>query len=140
MKRAKKPPSETSKRTNLGFFSSRHGPNSDDGINDNCVIIDCFKQVRVFLPKQFALMMRLLENAENESVDLQLEKENLEKMKSNMQVLVQTLEGCLVERKKSLQVVERSNESLFLNAKELRDDLAMCENKSQGFSNPTNVD
>jgi hypothetical protein len=44
--------------------------------------------MRVFLPEQFAFMMRFLENDENESADLPLEKENLEKMKSNMQVLV----------------------------------------------------
>jgi hypothetical protein len=36
---------------------------------------------------------RFLENVENESVNLPPNKENLEKMKSNMQELVQTLEG-----------------------------------------------
>ncbi len=42
--------------------------------------------------------------------------------------------------KKSLQVAKRSNECLLINAKELREDFAMCENKCQGFSNPINVD
>ncbi len=42
-------------------------------------------------------------------------------------------------KEKSLQVVEKSNECHLNNVKELRDDLAMCENKYQGSSNPTNV-
>jgi hypothetical protein len=79
MKRAKKPPSGISKGTSWGSFSSRHGPNNDDGINDNCVILECSKQVKVFLLKQFALMMKLLENAENESVDLPPKKKTWKK-------------------------------------------------------------
>ncbi len=39
-----------SQGTNWGSFSSRHGPNSNDGIDDNYVILDYSKQVRVFLP------------------------------------------------------------------------------------------
>jgi hypothetical protein len=96
--------------------------------------------MRVFLPKKLALVRRLLENVENESAYLPLTKENLEKMKYDMQALVQTLERSLVERKKSLQVVEKSNECLLNNAKELRDNMAMCENKCQGSSNLINVD
>ncbi len=46
----------------------------------------------------------------------------------------------MVERKKSLLVAKRSNECLLNNAKELKDDLAICENKYQGSSNPANVD
>jgi len=41
---------------------------------------------------------------------------------------------------KSLQATKRSNECIFKNAKELKDNLAMCENKCQGSSNPTDVD
>jgi hypothetical protein len=48
MKKAKMPPSKINKGTNWGFFSSKHGPNSDDGNDDDCVIIDYYKQVRVF--------------------------------------------------------------------------------------------
>jgi hypothetical protein len=44
------PPSEISKGTSWGSFSSRHGPNSDDGINDDCVIFYYSKQLKVFLP------------------------------------------------------------------------------------------
>jgi hypothetical protein len=61
-------------------------------------------------------------------------------MKFDMQALVQTLEGGLVERKKSLHVAKRNNECLLNNVKELKDNLAICENKYQGFSNPRNVD
>ncbi len=39
-----------------------------------------------------------------------------------------------------MQATKRSNERLFKNAKELKDNLAMCENKCQGFSNPIDVD
>jgi hypothetical protein len=46
----------------------------------------------------------------------------------------------LVERKKSLQVTKKNNERLLKNAKELRDDMAMCENKCQGSSNLVDVD
>jgi hypothetical protein len=52
MTRAKRPPFGTNKGTSWGSFSSRHGPSYDDGTNDDCVIIDCFKQMKVFLPKQ----------------------------------------------------------------------------------------
>jgi hypothetical protein len=52
MRRAKRPPFRTNKGTNWGFFSSRHGSNNDDGIDDDCVIIYYFKQMKVFLPKQ----------------------------------------------------------------------------------------
>jgi hypothetical protein len=113
MKRAKRPPSKTSKGSSWGSFSSRHAPNNDDRTNDDCVIIEYSKQVKVFLPKKLAVLRRLLENAENESAYLSPIKENLDKMKSDMQALVQTLERSLVEMKKSLQVAERSNECLL---------------------------
>jgi len=50
MRRAKCPPFGISKEINWGSFSSRHGPNNNDGIDDNYVILNCSKQVRVFLP------------------------------------------------------------------------------------------
>jgi hypothetical protein len=98
MKRAKRPPSKTSKGSSWGSFSSRHGPSNDDRNNDDCVNIEYSKQVKVFLPKKLAVLRRLLENAENESVYLSPIKENLDKMKSDMQALVQTLERSLVEK------------------------------------------
>jgi hypothetical protein len=50
MKKAKRPPSKTSKDTSWGSFSSRHGPNRDDDTDDNCVVLDCSKQMKFFLP------------------------------------------------------------------------------------------
>jgi hypothetical protein len=35
----------------MGFYSSKHGHNSDDGTDDDCVILDYSKQVRIFSPK-----------------------------------------------------------------------------------------
>jgi hypothetical protein len=84
MKKARRPPSITSKGISWGSFSSRHGPNNDDRINDDCVIIEYSKQVRVFLLKKLALVKRLFESAENESAYLPPIKENLDKMKSDM--------------------------------------------------------
>jgi hypothetical protein len=84
MKKARRPPSITSKGISWGSFSSRHGPNNDDRTNDDCVIIEYSKQVRVFLLKKLALVKRLFESAENESAYLLPIKENLDKMKSDM--------------------------------------------------------
>jgi hypothetical protein len=41
---------------------------NDDGIHDNCVVLECFK-VGVFLPKQLVKLKRLLDSVEHENVD-----------------------------------------------------------------------
>jgi len=64
----------------------------------------------------------------------------LEKVKFELQTLTQTLKGGMLNRKKSLQGVERNFEPLVKKAKELQEELATCQSKCKGCSNPTELD
>jgi hypothetical protein len=64
----------------------------------------------------------------------------LEKAKIDLQVLMQTLDGGMLGKKKSLLATKKSFESLVQEPKELQKDLVTCERKCQGCSNLVDLD
>ncbi len=62
---------------------------------------------------------KLLEGAEKENEDIPHQKVNLEKKKLDLQVLALSLEGGMLDRKKSLQVAEKYFELLVEKEKKI---------------------
>lgn len=58
------------------------------------------------------LVKKLLDIAKKENEDIHIQKIDLEKVQFELQTLTQTLEGGMLNRKKSLQGVERNFEPL----------------------------
>jgi len=98
MKRAKKPPSISSKGTNWGTFSSCQG----DDNKDKVCVFESSKNVKVFLLGVLALVNKLFDGAKKENEDILLQKIDLKKVQFDLQTFTQTLKGGMLNRKKSL--------------------------------------
>jgi len=64
----------------------------------------------------------------------------LEKAKFDLQVLMQTLDGEMLKKKKSLLATKKSFKSLVQEMRELQKELVTCERKCQGCSNLVELD
>jgi hypothetical protein len=66
------------------------------------VFFESSKNVKVFLLELLALVKKLLDSAKKENEDILIQKIDLEKVQFELQTLTQTLEGGMLNRKKSL--------------------------------------
>jgi hypothetical protein len=95
VKKVKKPPFVSSKGTSWGPFSSCQG-------DEDCVILEGSLEGKAFQTKVLTSVRKFLKGVEKENEDIPPRKANLEQMKLDLQVFALSLEGGMLDRKKSL--------------------------------------